>query len=226
MPRALTTDPIETTVHRLRAELGGARVSMLTEVRDGLEDAAEAYANAGLTEPDARRRAATEFGDPRAAAAQYRATELGRRGQRTAMLLGVGPVLVLLSWLLLGVAQGGVLVDGLDTGFGLITLAAVGTAGLGWWWTRQALRRGEPVARPARVVAGAVVALCLVTWTFSYAVEPWTSPADVRATGWQPVHAVEAFSMVTTAAMLVTALHCLAGIRLGVRARPGSPPRS
>lgn len=220
------TDPIETTVHRLRAELGGARACVLTEVRDGLEDAAEAYAHAGLTEPDARRRAVADFGDPRAAAAQYRTTELGRRSRRTAMLLGVGPVLVLLTWLLLGVAQGGLLLEGLDTGFGLITLAAVGASGLGWWWTRRALRQGEHPEWAARTVALAVVGLCLVTWILSYAVEPWTSPADVRATGWQWVHAVEAFSMLTTVAMLATALHCLAGLRRGVRARPGSPPRT
>lgn len=209
------TDPIQTTIDRLRAELGGhgpTRVSVLTEVRDGLEDAADAYGNTGLPRSEARRRAATDFGDPGLVARRYRDTELGRLGRQTAVLLGMGPVLVLTAWLLLGVAQGGLLMDGLDTGFGLIALAATGLAGGGWWWTRQALRRNHDPGPAARTVAIGMVALCGFTWVFSNAVEPWTTPADVRATGWQWVHLVEAFSMVMTVAMLTTAARCLVGL--------------
>lgn len=55
--------------------------------------------------------------------------------------------------------------------------------------------------------------LCGLTWVFSYAIEPWTSPADVRAAGWQWVHAVEAFSMVATTVMVAVALRCLVALR-------------
>lgn len=210
------SDPIEVTVDRLRTELGGpgpVRASVLTEVRDGLEDAAAAYASVGMADAEARRRAVTDFGDPRQVARRYRDTELGRLGRQTAALLGVGPALVLAAWLLLGVAQGGLLVEGLDTGFGLIALAAVVAAGLGGWWTRRALRRNQHPGPAARSVALGMVALCGFTWVFSYAVEPWTTPADVRATGWQWVHLVEAFSMIMTAAMLVAAVRCLVALR-------------
>jgi hypothetical protein len=210
------TDPIESVIRRLGRELGGfgpRRAAVLTEVRDGLEDAADAYRSAGLPGGEARRRAVADFGDLGVVARHYRDTELGRLGRQTAVLLGTGPVLVLMAWLLLGVAQGGLLVDGLDTGFGLITLAAAGAAGLGGWWTRRTLRRNEHPAPAARTVAIVMVALCGFTWVFSYAVEPWTTPADVRATGWQWVHLVEVFSMVMTAAMLGTALRCLVALR-------------
>ena len=209
------TDPIDSVIDRLGHELGGfgpRRAAVLTEVRDGLEDAADAYGSAGLPGGEARRRAVTDFGDPGLVARGYRDTELGRLGRQTALLLGVGPVLVLAAWLLLGVAQGGLLSDGLDTGFGMIAVAAAGAAGLGWCWTRRALRRGQHPGRAARTVALGVISLCGLTWVFSYATEPWTTPADVRATGWQWVHLVEAFSMIMTVAMLAAAVRCLVGL--------------
>ena len=210
------SDPIETVVDRLGAELGGLgvrRAGVLTEVRDGLEDAAAAYGEAGLPVVEARRRAATDFGDPGQVARHFRATDLGRLSRQTALLLGAGPVLVLTAWMLLGLSQGKLLTDSAGSGFGLITAVGVAVGAAGWWWTRRTLRRGARPERTAAAVALAVLALCSLTWALSYAVEPWTSPADAWATGWQWEDAVETFSMITTAVMAAAALRCLVALR-------------
>lgn len=208
-------DPIETTVDRLRTELGGLglpRASVLTEVRDGLEDAAAAYAHAGLAEPDARRRAVTDFGDPDAVAAQYRASELGRRSQQTARALGIGSALVLGVWILWGLTQPGPVLDSGSLGFFVVTGLAVGSAGVSRGWTRSRLRSGRSPRAAALAIAVAVVALCIGSWVLSYAIQPWTTPAEIVRSGWNWRYAVEAVSAVTTAAMLATALRCLAGL--------------
>lgn len=210
------TDPIESVVDRLDAELGGfgvRRAEVLAEVRDGLEDAAAAYGGAGLPVEEARRRAVTDFGDPGRVAQHFRSTDLGRLSRQTALLLGAGPVLVLTAWVLLGLSQGKLLTDSTATGFGLITAVGAVVGAAGWWWTRRTLRRGARPKRAATAVAVAVLALCGLTWVFSYAVEPWTTPADLQASGWQWVHAVEAFSMLATMAMVAAALRCLVALR-------------
>ena len=212
------TDPIEAVVDRLDAELGGFgahRAGVLAELRDGLEDAAAAYGGAGLPAPEARRRAVTDFGDPQHVVRHYRATDLGRRSQRTAALLGTGSVLVLTAWTLLGLSQGQQLADSTVSGFGLITVVAALVGTVGWWSTRQVLRRGARPEWVASAVAGAVLALCGITWVFSYVVEPWTTPAEVLRSGWQWVYAVEALSMVVTGTMVAAALRCLVALRRG-----------
>jgi hypothetical protein len=212
------TDPIETVVDRLGAELGGfgvRRADVLAELRDGLEDAAAAYGGAGLPAPEARRRAVTDFGDPEHVARHYRDTYLGRRSRRMAALLGLGPVLVLFAWTLLGLSQGQSLTDSTVSGFGLITVVAALVGGAGWWSTRQALRRGTRPERVTSTVAVAALALCGFTWVFSYAIEPWTTPAEVLRSGWQWTYAVETLSMLMTAALVATALRCLVALRRG-----------
>lgn len=206
------SDPIEQVVERLDAQLGGfgpRRAGVLIEVRDGLEDAAAAYGGAGLPVVEARRRAVTDFGDPSRVAQSFRATDLGRLSRQTALLLGAGPVLVLTAWVLLGVSQGKLVTDSTVSGFGLLTAAGAAVGITGWWWTQRTLRQDVRPRRTAAAVAVAVLVLCSLTWVLSYAVEPWTSPADVRATGWRWVHAVEAFSMLTTVVMVAAAVRCL-----------------
>ena len=212
------TDPIETVVDRLDAELGGSgvrRAEVLAELRDGLEDAAAAYGRAGLPTPEARRRAVTDFGDPDHVVRHYRATDLGRRSQMTAALLGIGSVLLLTAWTLLGLSQGQPLTDSTVSGFGLLTLAAALVGLGGWWSTRRALRRGARPEPVASSVAVAVLVLCGINWVFSYAVEPWATPAEMVRTGWQWVYAVETLSMLVTGTMVATALRCLAALRRG-----------
>ena len=96
-----------------------------------------------------------------------------------AELLGLGPVLVLTAWTLLGLSQGKDLTDSTVSGFGLITVVAALVGGAGWWSTRQVLRRGARPERVASTVAVAALAFCGFTWAFSYAIDPWTTPAEV-----------------------------------------------
>jgi hypothetical protein len=212
------TDPIEAVVDRLDAELGGfgvRRAGVLAELRDGLEDAAAAYGRAGLPAPEARRRAVTDFGDPEHVARHYRTADLGRQSQRTAALLGTGSVLLMAAWTLLGLSQGQRLIDSTVSGFGAITLVAALVGLTGWWSARRVLRRGARPERVASTVAVAVLGLCSITWVFSYAVEPWTTPAEVLRSGWQWVHAVETLSILVTGAMVAAALRCLVALRRG-----------
>ncbi|GAA1811197.1 hypothetical protein GCM10009835_33280 [Planosporangium flavigriseum] len=78
-----------------------AKVDLLAEVRDGLVDAAEAYADAGLPPSEAVARALADFGDHRQLAADYQAELAAAQGRRTALLVAiVMPVLMLVSRLL------------------------------------------------------------------------------------------------------------------------------
>lgn len=210
------TDPIQTVMARLGDELGGLgthRASMLTEVRDGLEDAATAYANAGLPEVEARHRAATDFGDPGLVARHYGGAELGRRSRQAAWLLGAGPVLVLIAWFGYGSVWGDGRVGPSDVPFVLITAVCLTAGLLGSAWVRRQLRDRLDSRGAALGVGVTMLGLCVITWLLSYRVNPWTTPADVLRTGWQPVYAVEAMSMLVTAAMCFTAVRCLTGLR-------------
>lgn len=65
-PKHLAHDrPIERLVAALRYRLPPGRQSrdVLAEVRDGLEDAAEAYRSGGLRQHEAEQRAVADFGD-------------------------------------------------------------------------------------------------------------------------------------------------------------------
>ncbi|MCK8678385.1 permease prefix domain 1-containing protein [Streptomyces lichenis] len=81
-------------IDRHMAELGRSlrgprrlRADLLAEARDGLEDAAAAYREAGLDREDAERRAVADFGPVRLIAPGYQ-SELGlAEGRRTALLI-------------------------------------------------------------------------------------------------------------------------------------------
>ncbi|MEV4753952.1 permease prefix domain 1-containing protein [Micromonospora sp. NPDC049559] len=66
---------------------GRVRADMLAEIRDALDDAADAYRDAGLADGDARRAAVAEFGPARRIAAGLQDTLAVAQGRRTACLL-------------------------------------------------------------------------------------------------------------------------------------------
>nr|WP_240947703.1 permease prefix domain 1-containing protein [Planosporangium mesophilum] len=75
-----------------------AKEDLLAEARDGLIDAAEAYAVAGLPAPEATARALADFGGYRQVAADYQAELAAAQGRRTALLVAVVmPTMLLLS---------------------------------------------------------------------------------------------------------------------------------
>lgn len=95
MARAGVSDPIAEFMAALASRLRGpeaAKADLLAEARDGLDDAAEAHAEAG--HPDPRGKAVAEFGDPDILARAYQAELGAAEGARTlkSVLLAV-PVL-------------------------------------------------------------------------------------------------------------------------------------
>ncbi|MEV6909965.1 permease prefix domain 1-containing protein [Amycolatopsis sp. NPDC051071] len=76
----------------------GAKLDLLTEARDGLIDAAEAYREGGMDAPESARRAVADFGPAELIARDYQA-ELGlRRDIRVLWELIVGVPLLILAW--------------------------------------------------------------------------------------------------------------------------------
>jgi hypothetical protein len=99
--RGVTTVTIDGYVDTLAARLRGSRRltdDVVTEVRDGLQDAARAYTDGGLPPAAAERRAVTEFGSVEELAAQFQRTVAVAQGRSTARLLALGmPLAVLVS---------------------------------------------------------------------------------------------------------------------------------
>jgi hypothetical protein len=88
----------------LSRRLAGPRrvkADLLAEARDGLVDAAEAYADAGRPPSEAVARALADFGEHRQVLADYQAELAAAQGRRTALLVTiVMPSLMLMSRLL------------------------------------------------------------------------------------------------------------------------------
>ncbi|AGM03627.1 permease prefix domain 1-containing protein [Amycolatopsis keratiniphila] len=82
---------------RLRGS-AGAKADLLTEARDGLVDAAEAYREGGVDEAEAERRAVADFGPVAVIARDYQA-ELALRGDiGTLWKVIVGVPLIQVTW--------------------------------------------------------------------------------------------------------------------------------
>ncbi len=92
---------IEAYIGELDARLRGpasAKTDLLTEARDGLTDAADAYRAGGADEAEAERRAVADFGPADLIARDYQA-ELGlRRDIRVLWELIAGVPLLILGW--------------------------------------------------------------------------------------------------------------------------------
>jgi hypothetical protein len=164
-----THAPIEETLCALAARmppLGVSRRSMLREVRDGLEDAAEAYRAAGLDPDSAVRRAVADFGEVEDVAAEFTELTLARAGQNAALALGPGYLGVLGAWAIDLSLRSGPLYGGAPTplaalfpALGVFAVLAAAAVALG-------LRRRASERRPTRrwaALIGAAGLLCAAT---------------------------------------------------------------
>ncbi|NUR51031.1 MAG: hypothetical protein HOV71_23125 [Hamadaea sp.] len=79
-------DYVQALAGRLRGP-GRLRDGMLTEVREALTDAADAYRDAGLIAVEAEDRAVADFGPVRPLAREFQEVLAAARGRRTAWLL-------------------------------------------------------------------------------------------------------------------------------------------
>ncbi|MGW1977979.1 permease prefix domain 1-containing protein [Streptomyces sp. NPDC001889] len=104
-------DQYVTELNRALRGPRAAKASLLTEARDGLVDAADAYEESGLDRESAERSAVADFGPVRTIAAEYQ-SELGvAQGRRTAVLICAVMLLQPVAWrvaqLLAGEGSGG-----------------------------------------------------------------------------------------------------------------------
>jgi hypothetical protein len=167
--------PIDHYVRLLGGRLRGpARLKrdLLTEVRDSLRDATEAYRECGLDPVAAQRRAVAEFGAPDRLAPAYQAELTAGQGRRLALLVALVPVAMLTSDLMwweppatTPSAPSGFLlmVRALDWAsyaagaLALLALFLLGPAGRRWPLSPRSVVR--PLALVALVVGGLIWAL-------------------------------------------------------------------
>ncbi len=94
-------DPRDGVLAQLSAGLRGprrARTDLLTEVRDGLDDATDDLLAAGLDVAEARHQAVAEFGDPAALARELQAELTGAQARRTALAVALTCPLLEIAW--------------------------------------------------------------------------------------------------------------------------------
>lgn len=193
----ISAGPIDAYVDGLAAALRGPRrprQEMITEARDSLLDAAEAYAAAGHDAADAQRLAVAEFGTHREVVPGYQAELAALQGRRTATWIAlVLPVMTLLEPLMWWDSPWSqqdrathvywVLVDHFQyTSF--LAAAAAGLAIVGFGWGSRFLRDGLQYARlvgQATVVFLGMHAVLGAT-VFGLSLHQWPAAAT-----WPPV---------------------------------------
>ncbi|WP_329104500.1 permease prefix domain 1-containing protein [Micromonospora sp. NBC_01699] len=167
--------PIDHYLRLLGGRLRGParlRRDLLTEVRDSLRDATEAYRECGLDPIAAQRRAVAEFGAPDRLAPAYQAELTAGQGRRLALLVALVPVAMLTADLMwwqppatTPSAPSGflLLVQALDWAsyaagaLALLALLLLGPAGRRWPIAPRGVVR--PLAVVALVVGGLIWAL-------------------------------------------------------------------
>jgi hypothetical protein len=229
-------DPIEKTIDRLAAQLPPCvltgRTGLLKEARAGLQDAAEAYRDAGCSDTEARERAVAEFGNPTELSADYIAQLRAGSARRAAVVLGVGYLAILTAWMLAGRLAPDTLPGGGSTAaassfpvIGAVAfLTMVGTLAL----SRSRARRREQSTSSVWAVGVVGLGCAVATLYASYLVQPWgvrrepSHRPDVYEGSGLLVSTVELFSGVMTAAIIITSLSCLATLRSGRRGFSGA----
>ena len=239
--RTRWADPIEDTIDRLAAQLPPCvftgRTGLLREARAGLQDAAEAYRDAGCSEEEARARAVADFGDPEELCADYAVQLQAGSARRAAVVLGGGYLFILTAWMVVGrltpdtlPGRGSAAAAGSFPVIGAVAvLTMVATLAL----IRSRARRRQQSASPVWAVGVVGLVCAAATLLASYLVQPW---GDRRELPHRPdafegagllVSSVELFSGVLTAAIILSSLGCLASLRRGRRSRlPASRRRA
>lgn len=214
-PDTRSVGVIDAYVAELTAALCGprrAKTELITETRDSLVDATEAYERRGLDREVAEQRAVTEFGDVAEIAPGYQ-TELGlAQGRRTALWIVCvlapqslvwdhvgGLVLSDWSW---EPTRGYAVVDSLLAWFGLMAITGALLAGLACGIGTRYLSAARELTRATGVFAFVVAAVFAVSGVLLTLL----SPAPVT-TG---LLLVSAFVLIPLLWIAVSARRCLA----------------
>lgn len=214
-------DPIAATLAELRRRLPRPLrpAGLVTEIQDGLTDAAEAYRRAGLSEYEAARRAVTDFGPIGAAVAECGDSAVARLCRRALIALVSGYLITIASWFLLGITDWkakGWLTHGspIMFWFGSLAISAAVAGGVVLWRLRVRARAQRPAVALAPVVGLVALVFGAATLASSYIVSPW-DPARWLASGPWTLHGVvEAISGVAQVIIALMAAACLVAARL------------
>ncbi|MBE1531506.1 permease prefix domain 1-containing protein [Actinomadura algeriensis] len=163
---------VDEHVAALSAALHGparAKERMLTEVRDGLADATDALADAGLPADAAARRAVRDFGTVEDVAPSFQHELTIAQARRTALFAALSAPVLLLCWQVAG-ADGGVLSHTARLVGGVAAAAALLCAGClaatGAWARRLPVPRALPrTVAWAGTTAGAALGVSGVALT-------------------------------------------------------------
>ncbi|MET0692432.1 MAG: permease prefix domain 1-containing protein [Propionibacteriaceae bacterium] len=209
-------DPIEDTIRALAARLPaggpGRRASLLLEARQGLEDAAESHRQSGLDARAAAQRAVREFGDLDELSEDYAAQVVTGSVRLASLTLGVGYLLILSAWGLVGQFAPDRQPHGSVTAamsFTWIGCVAVGLTVFVLAGVRSLARRGAGSARLSWVVGTVGLACAVTTLVASYLVRPWGSDGVPPHGVTLMVSAVEMLSGAITFSILALSLLCL-----------------
>ena len=217
----VSPETIEGCLRRLRARLTGpegVKGELLTEVRDGLHDAAQAYRCAGYPDEEARRRAVADFGDLDVVAAEMQEELDIAQGRATASHASIVLPLLLLAWQLVHWLRPWPVMDAswaavfgaLGYTAGAVNLIAIAGA---WYVRFITTRRPRPFRRPlrGRRVLGAFVLASLAAYggvTVVIASAAAVVSRDVLLT--PAVASATVLSLVLCLVLAVSARRCLA----------------
>ncbi|MFS8478385.1 MAG: permease prefix domain 1-containing protein [Micromonosporaceae bacterium] len=225
--------PIDEYVRALDRRLVGprrAKRDLVTEARDSLVDAAEAYQAGGLDRLAAERRAVAEFGAPDRIAPQYQRELAAGAARRLALLVTAFAV----GGLLLGdrMWQGAPWADRTPSRGYLAAAVALdhlpyvvaAVTVLVLLGMRQLARRGGDPRRLCRALSLWTLGALGLSGALGGTVFMWTVMADIRALTWPPMAVGGVLLAALTAWQMVAALRCLRYLR-GVPGPQGSAVR-
>jgi hypothetical protein len=228
---------IDEYVAGLSRRLTGPRrvkADLLAEARDGLVDAAEAYADGGLPPPMAVARALSDFGEHQQVVADYQAELAAAQGRRTALLVAVVMPAVMLAsrvmwtgspWTGVGPppASRYVLVA---YAFGVLQVTAVIMALLtllGYGWGSRflpAARVPAPVLLTRLMGVGVLFFVCAGLGT-GLVIHAWSVRGWPGSAGWPPILAGTALVPLVLLGVGRSGLRCLRASGPGSVARLG-----
>lgn len=218
----MAADPIDDYVRALDHRLTGpraARRDLLTEARDSLIDAAEAYGAAGLDRRQAELRAVTEFGALDRIAPQYQRELAAGTARRLALLVAAVPALAMAfddlmwrgsSWATAKPSPGYLLVavtlDYLH--YALAALAVLAFVGL-----RRLARTGGDPRRWCQALSFGTLGALGLTVVLGATVYVWTIVLYPQALTWPPMVIGGALTAAAGAWQLMAAVRCLRAAR-------------
>jgi hypothetical protein len=219
-----------------RRLIGPRRVKadLLAEARDGLVDAAEAYADAGLPASEAARRALADFGGYRQVAADYQAELAAAQGRRTALLVAVVMPAVMLASRLMWTesawpASGpppasrylmvALVFDVLQVTAAI--MAALTLLGYGWGSRFLPAARVPAAVLLTRLMGVGVLFFVLAGLVIGFVIHAWSVRMWPASAGWPPMLAGTALVPLVLLGVGRSALRCLRASAPGLVARLG-----